>query len=165
MHHHITPISVWHSQPFEMPVLAAGMRWALVKYHNPREQPRKFSLLKNVFIVRRGQHFGAVGNEECTSISVWQFRWWVGWPATKRIELAVRKLSERSMPNVTTKTPTPAVHFHVAQELERATLQTLQTTHIALKVQSASKLNIASFNLQLNTPNDEPNLKTFGDTL
>jgi hypothetical protein len=90
MLHHNSPIAVWHSQPFEVPVLDAGMRWALVRYRNPREQPRKFSLLKNLFVVRKGQSFGAVGNESCTSIRVWQFRWLIGWPKSKRIELAVR---------------------------------------------------------------------------
>ena len=165
MHQHNTPISVWHGQPFEVPILDAGMRWALVRYRNPREQPRKFSFLKNLFVVRKGQSFGAVGNESCTSIRVWQFRWWIGWPKSKRLQLAVRKLSERRMPAVNATTPIPAIHAQVALELERATLQKHNTPRIAMHMQSKATLNLASYNLQLNTINDEPNLKTFHDAL
>jgi hypothetical protein len=165
MHHHNTPVSVWHGQPFEVPVLDAGMRWALVRYRNPREQPRKFSFLKNLFVVRKGQSFGAVGNESCTSIRVWQFRWWVSWPKSKRLQLAVRKLSERRMAEVNASTQIPAIHAQVALELERATLQKHNTPRIAIHMQSKATLNLVSYNLQLNTINDEPNLKTFRDTL
>lgn len=165
MLHHNTPVSVWHSQPFEVPVLDEGMRWALVKYRNPREQPHKFSLLKNLFVVRKGQSFGAVGNEICTSIRVWQFRWWIGWPISKRIELAVRKLSEHRMPEVNAKTPIPHIDSRVASALNRAMLEKHHTPFIAIHMQSKATLNIATNNLQLNTINDEPNLKTFSDTL
>lgn len=165
MHHHNTPIAVWHSQPFEVPVLDAGMRWALVRYRNPREQPKKFTLLNNLFVVRNGQSFGAVGNESCTSIRVWQFQWWLGWPKSKRMQLAVRKLSERRMPEVNATTPIPAFHTQASRELERATLQKANTPRIVMHMQSKATLNLASYNLQLNTINDEPNLKTFSDTL
>jgi hypothetical protein len=165
MHHHNTPIAVWHSQPFEVPVLDAGMRWALVKYRNPREQPRKFSWLKNWFIVRQGQNFGAVGNEACTSIRVWQFRWWIGWPISKRIELSVRKLSERRMPDVSASTPIPGIHPQVAHELERATLLKQNTPHIEMHIRTKVTLQLPSCNLQLKNFTDLPALKTFQDTL
>ena len=165
MHRHNAPIAVWHSQPFEVPVLDAGMQWALVKYRNPREQPRKFSLLKNWFVVRQGQNFGAVGNEACTSIRVWQFRWRIGWPKSKRIELAVRKLSERRMPQVNAITPMPSVVSSVANELQNNLLRKENAPHIAIHIQPYTQLNIANLNVSLHASNDEPNLKSFHDTL
>ena len=161
MHHHNTPISVWHGQPFEVPVLESGMRWALVRYRNPREQPRKFSLLKNLFVVRKGQSFGAVGNERCTSIRVWQFRWWIGWPKSNRIELAVRKLSERRMPEVNATTPMPQVLPHAAREIERAVMGREKTLRIALHLQTNPMLHLAPLHLQLNEIDDEPPIKPF----
>jgi hypothetical protein len=165
MSHRNTPIAVWHSQPFEVPVLDAGMRWALVRYRNPYEQPRKFSLLKNLFVVRKGQSFGAVGNESCTSIRAWQFRWLIGWPKSKRIELAVRKLSERRMPQVNANAPIPSVVSSVADELQNNLLRKDRTPHIAIHIQPNTQLNIANLNLSLHISNDEPTLKTFHDTL
>ncbi len=165
MHHHNTPIAVWHSQPFEVPVLDAGMRWALVKYRNPREQPRTFSLMRNLFVVRNGQAFGAVGNERCTTIRVWQFRLWIGWPKSKRIELAVRKLSERRMPKVNTRTPIPSVVSKVADELQNNLLRKDNVPNIAIHIQPNTQLNIDNFSLSLNVINDEPTLKSFHDTL
>ena len=165
MHHHNTPIAVWHSQPFEVPVLDAGMRWALVKYRNPREQPLTFSLMRNLFVVRKGQAFGAVGNERCTTIRLWQFRWWIGWPKSKRIELAVRKLSERRMPKVNTRTPIPSVVSKVADELQNNLLRKDNVPNIAIHIQPNTQLNIVNLNLSLRASNDEPTLKSFHDTL
>lgn len=165
MPRHITPVSVWHSQPFEVPVLDARMQWALVKYRNPLAHPRTFSLLKNWFIVRQGQNFGAVGNEACTSIRVWQFRWWIGVPRYKRLQLAVRKLSEKRMPQVNATTPMPSVVAQVANELQHNLLRKDNTPHISIHIQPITQLNAANLNLSLNTINDEPTLKSFHDTL
>ena len=165
MHHHNTPIAVWHSQPFEVPVLDAGMRWALVRYRNPREQPRSFSLMRNLFVVRTGQAFGAVGHESCTSIRVWQFRWLIGWPKSKRIELAVHKLSERRMPQVNATTPIPNVVSKVADELQNNLLRKDNVPNIAIHIHPNTQLNIANLNLSLHAINDEPTLKSFHDTL
>jgi hypothetical protein len=165
MPRHNTPIAVWHSQPFEVPVVDAGMRWALVKYRNPLEQPRTFSLLKNWFIVRQGQNFGAVGNEACATIRVWQFRWWIGVPRYKRLQLAVRKLSEKRMPLVNMTTSMPSVVAQVANELQNNLLRNDKTPHIAIHVQPNTLLNIVNFNLSLHAINDEPTLKSFHDTL
>jgi hypothetical protein len=146
-------------------VLDAGMRWALVKYLNPREHPRTFSLMRNLFVVRTGQAFGAVGNEACTCIRVWQFQWWLGWPKSKRIELAVRKLSERRMPKVNARTPIPSIVSSVANELQNNLLRKDHTPHIAIRIQPHTQLNIPNLNLSLHASNDEPNLKSFQDTL
>jgi hypothetical protein len=165
MHHHNTPIAVWHSQPFEVPVLDTDMRWALVRYRNPREQPRTFSLMRNWCVVRRGQAFGAVGNEACTSIRVWQFRWLIGWPTSKRITLAVRKLSEKQMPHVNVNTLMPSVVAQVADELQNNLLRKDRTPHIAIHFQPNTNVHISNLNLSLNPIYDEPNLKSFQDTL
>lgn len=165
MHQHNTPIAVWHSQPFEVHVLDAGMRWALVRYRNPRQQPCTFSLMRNLFVIRNGQVFGAEGNETCTSIRVWQFRWWLGWPKSKRIELAVRKLTEKRMEQVNVTTPIPNVISKVADELQNNLLGKDHTPHVAIHIQPNTQLNIANFNLTLNAVNDEPSLKSFDDTL
>lgn len=158
------PISVWHSQPFEVPVLNAGMRWALVKYRNPLEQPRRFSLLKNWFVVCQGQNFVALGNEACTSIRVWQFRWWIGVPRYKRLLLAVRKLSEKRMPQVNATTPMPSVVVHVANELQNNLLRKDSTPHISIHIQPITQLNVADINVSLHAINDEPSLKSFHET-
>ena len=142
MHHHNTAIAVWHSQPFEVPVLDTGMRWALVRYRNPQGQPRTFSLLKN-----------------------WQFRWWIAVPRYKRLQLAVRKLSEKRMPQVNATTPMPSVVAQVANELRNNLLRNDNTPHIAVHVQPNTQLNIVNLNLTLHAINDEPTLQYFHDTL
>lgn len=160
-----TTISVWHGQPFEVPVLDAGMRWAIVRYRNPNEKPGRFSMLEHVFVLRSGQAFGAVGNEACTSIRIWQFRSWVSWPKSKRLALAVRKLSERGMPDLTVQTNTPKVNPDVAGEIEQAMMGKDNTPRIAMQLQSNPTLFIPSTTLQLQPINDQPLLKTFQDTL
>ncbi|MFN5620482.1 MAG: hypothetical protein ACK478_04200 [Flavobacteriales bacterium] len=165
MHHHNTPIAVWHSQPFEVLVLDTDMRWALVRYRNPREQPRTISLMRNWFVVRRGQAFGAVGNEACTTIKAWQFRWWLGWPTSKRMDLTVRKLSEKQMPHVKVNTPMPSVVAQVADEIQNNLLRKDRSPHIAIHIQPNTSVHFVNLNLSLNPLNDEPNLKSFHDTL
>ena len=165
MQTHNTPITVWHGQPFEVPLLDEGMRWALVKYRNPREQPRTFSLMRNLYVVRTGQAFGAVGNEACNSIRVWQFRWWLGWPKSTRIELAVRKLSEKRMPQVSLDTLMPRVVSNVADELQNNLMRKDNIPNIAIHIQPKTKLNLANLKLSLNEINDEPTLKSFHDSL
>lgn len=160
MHHNNTPIAVWHSQPFEVPVLDSDMRWALVRYRNPQEQPRKFSLLKNLFLIRRGQPFVAVGNEKCTSIRVWQFRWWVSWPKSKRIELAVRQLAERNT-DVNFSTTVPLITANKTAEIERCVLRKEMTPKIELQLHTNPLLYITPINLQPNEPQDAPLLKSF----
>ena len=165
MQTHNTPITVWHGQPFEVPVLDAGMRWALLKYRNPCEQPRTFSLLRHLFIVRKGQTFSAVGNEGCTCIRVWQFRWWLGWAKSTRIELAVRKLSEKRMPKVNSRTPIPSVVASVANEIQNNLLGKEYAPNIAVHIQPCTQLNIVNLNLSLHAINNEPSLKSFHDSL
>jgi hypothetical protein len=165
MQSHNTPITVWHGQPFEVPLLDVGMRWALVKYRNPREQPRTFSLMRNLYVVRTGQAFGAVGNEACNSIRVWQFRWWLGWPKSTRIELAVRKFSEKRMPKVNSRTPIPSVVASVANEIQNNLLGKENAPNIVVHIQPYTQLNIVNLNLSLHAINDEPSLKSFHDSL
>ena len=165
MQSHNTPITVWHGQPFEVPVLETGMRWALVKYRNPREQPRTFSLMRNLYVVRTEQAFGAVGNEACNSIRVWQFRWWLGWPKSTPIELAVRKLSDKQMPQVSLNTLMPRFVSNVADELQNNLMRKDSIPNIAIHIQPKTKLNLANLKLSLNAINDEPSLKSFHDTL
>lgn len=165
MHHRNLPISVWHGQPFEVPVLNTVMRWALVKYANPQEVPRKFSVFKNLYIIREGQPFGAVGNIECTTMRTWQFRWWLGWPKSKRIELAVRKLSERRMPEVYTPTPEPRISAAVAMDIQRRVLSASHVQLTSISMPSMPTFNLQPFNLQLTSPADNPKLKGFDDEI
>jgi hypothetical protein len=165
MQSHNTPISVWHGQPFEVPVLDAEKRWALVRYRSPQEQPGKFSLLKNWFVVRQGQNFGAVGNEACMSIRLWQFQYWIGVPRYKRLQLAVRKISEKRMPTVNLSTQMPSVVPQTEDELRNSMLRKDNTPHIAIHIQPITELNVVNLNLSLNTINDELTLKSFHDTL
>jgi hypothetical protein len=160
-----TAISVWHGQPFEVPVLDAGMRWAIVRYRNPDEKPARFLILKHVFVVRSGQAFVAVGNEVCTSIRIWQFRSWLGWPKSKQLPLAVRKLSQRGMTDLTVQTNAPKVIPAVAVEIEQVMMGKEDTPRIAMQLQSNPTLFIPSTTLQLNPINDQPLLKTFQDAL
>jgi len=165
MQSHNIPISVWHGQPFEVPVLDEAMRWALVRYRNPQEQPGKFSLLKNWFVVRQRQNFSAVGNVACASIRIWQFRGWIGVPQHKRLQLLVRKISERQMPLMNLTTPMPSVVRQTEDELQNSLVRKQNTPHIAIHIEPITQLNVTNLNLSLNTIKDEPTLKSFHDTL
>jgi hypothetical protein len=138
---------------------------ALVKYRNPLEQPRTFSLMRNLYVVRTGQAFGAVGNEGCTCIRVWQFRWWLGWPKSTRIELAVRKLSEKQMPQVSLNDLMPRVVSKVADDLQNNLLRKDNIPIIEIHIQPKTKLNLVNLKLSINAVNDEPTLKSFHDSL
>jgi hypothetical protein len=165
MQTHNTPIAAWHSQPFEVPVLDNGMRWAFIFYRNPIEQPRQFSFLRNIFIVREGQNFGAIGNEDCTIIRVWQFRWWISWPNSKKIKLTIRKLTERRFPEINTTEHIPLVNTVIASVIVQSFTPMESTPHMAIHVQPHLAVNITNYKLALNTITDEPTLKSFHDTL
>ncbi|MFM7105663.1 MAG: hypothetical protein ACKOW8_09080, partial [Flavobacteriales bacterium] len=155
------PISVWHSQPFELPILDADMRWALIIYRNPSEEPKKISLLRNVFIISRGQTLGAIGNEKCTAIKALQFRWWIAWPKVKSIQLFVRKMAERPLPDVSITSLMPAVSVQVAHELEKTLLHYKKVPRFTTRIESKSKLQLAALHLNLKSIHDEPQIKSF----
>ena len=165
MHRHNTPISVWHGQPFEVPVLDADGRWALVRYRNPKEKPGRFSLMRNLFLVRSGQSFSAVGNVECSTISVWKMKGFFSWPRKKTLKLAVRRLDKKAMPHVYTPIPEPRINAAVAMDIQRQVLVNSSVSVASCTLPAMPTFNVQPFNVQLNAPTDEPALKDFDSTL
>jgi hypothetical protein len=163
MHHHNTPISVWHGQPFEVPVLDADGRWALVKYRNPKEKPGSFSFMRNLFVVRSGQSFSAVGNVECSAIKVWEMKSLFSWPRKRILKLAVRRLDKKVMPHVYTPTPEPRIRATVSMEIQRQVLRASHVQVASIIMPAMPSFNVQTFNLQLTSPADEPELKGFDD--
>jgi hypothetical protein len=86
-------------------------------------------------------------------------------PRYKRLQLAVRKLSEKRMPVVNMTTPMPSVVAQVANELQNNLLRNDNTPHIIIHMQPNTQLNVVNLNLSLHAINDEPNLKAFHDSL
>jgi hypothetical protein len=163
MHHHNTPISVWHGQPFEVPVLDADGRWAVVRYRNPKEKPGSFSLMRNLFLVRRGQSFSAVGNVECSAIKVWKMKGFFSWPRKRTLKLAVRRLDKKHMPDVYTPTPEPRINAAVAMDIQRQVLGASHVQVASMIMPAMPTFNVQPFNLELTSPADEPKLKGFDD--
>ena len=163
MHSHNTPISVWHGQPFEVPVLDADGRWAVVRYRNPKEKPGSFSLMRNLFLVRSGQSFSAVGNVECSAITVWKMKGFFSWPRKRTLKLAVRRLDKKHMPDVYTPTPEPRINAAVAMDIQRQVLGASHVQVVSITTPAKPTFNLQSFNLLLKEPTDEPKLKGFED--
>lgn len=160
-----TPISVWHGQPFEVPVLDADGRWALVRYRNPKEKPRRFALMRNLFLVRSGQSFSAVGNRDCTTIQVWKMTGLLSWPRKRTWKLAVRRLDKKPLPDVYTPTPEPRINAAVALDIQRQMLSNSSVRVASFTMPAMPTFNLQPFNLQLTSPADEPALKDFDSTL
>ena len=165
MHHHNTPISVWHGQPFEVPVLDADGRWAVVRYRNPNEKPGSFSLMRNLFLVRSGQSFSAVGNVECSAITVWKMKGFFSRPRKCTLQLSVRRLDKKPLPDVHTPTPEPRINAAVAMDIQRHVLSNSSVHVAAFTMPAMPTFNLQPFNLQLTSPADEPELKDFDSTL
>jgi hypothetical protein len=165
MHRHNTPITVWHGQPFEVPVLDADGRWAVVKYRNPKEKPGSFSLMRNLFLVRNGQSFSAVGNVECNTIKIWKMTGLISWPRKRTLKLVVRRLDKKPMPDVYTPTPEPLINAAVAMDIQRHVLSNSSVSVASFTMPTTPTFNLQPFNLQLNEPSDEPELKDFDSTL
>jgi hypothetical protein len=163
MHHHNTPISVWHGQPFEVPVLDADGRWAVVRYRNTKEKPGRFSLMRNLFMVRSGQSFSAVGNVDCSAIKVWKITGLFSWPRKRTLQLAVRRLDKKAMPHVYTPTKEPLINAAVAMEIQRHVLGASHVQVASMIIPAMPTFNVQPFNLQLSSPTDEPELKGFDD--
>ena len=163
MHHHNTPISLWHGQPFEVPVLDADGRWAVVRYRNPKEKPERFSLMRNLFLVRSGHSFSAVGNVECNSIKIWKMTGLFSWPRKRTLQLAVRRLDKKAMPHVYTPTPEPRINAAVATEIQRRVLGASNVQVASITMPAMPTFNVQPFNLELTSPADEPKLKGFDD--
>jgi len=165
MHHHNTLISVWHGQPFEVSVLDDDGLWAVVRYSNPKEKPRRFSLTRNLFLLRSGKTFSAVGNVECCAITIWNITGLFSWPRKRTLRLAVRRLDKKAMPHVHTPTPEPRISASVAMDIQR---QMLGASHVqvgSFVVPAKPTFNLQPFNLQLTSPADEPELKDFDDEI
>ena len=165
MHHNNTPISVWHGQPFEVPVLDADGRWAVVRYRNPKEMPGRFSLMRNLFMVRSGQSFSAVGNVECSDITVWKVNGFFSWPRKRTLQLAVRRLDKKTLPDVHTPTPEPSISAAVSIEIQRIVLGASHVQVASMIIPAMPTFNVQPFNLQLSSPSDEPELKDFDSAL
>jgi hypothetical protein len=163
MHHHNTPVSVWHGQPFEVPVLDADGRWAVVRYRNPKEKPGSFSLMRNLFLVRSGQSFSAVGNVECSAITVWKMKGIFSWPRKRIWKLAVRRLDKKPLPDVYTPTPEPRISVAVAMDIQCHMLSNSSVRVASFTMPAMPTFNLQPFNLQLTSPTDEPELKDFDD--
>jgi hypothetical protein len=160
-----TPISVWHGQPFELPVLDTDGRWALVRYRNPKEKPQHFSLLRNLFVVRNGQSFSAVGNVDCTVLKVWKMTGLFSWPRKCTIQLAVRRLDKKPMPVVYTPTPEPRINTSVivTSDFQPSVIKDSQVQFAPITMKSMPAFNLQPINFQLTSPTDEPELKGFDD--
>jgi hypothetical protein len=165
MHHHNTPISVWHGQPFEVPVLDDDGRWAVVRYRNPKEKPQHFSLMRNLFLVRSGQSFSAVGNVECSAIQVWKMTSILSWPRKRTLKLAVRRLNKKAMAHVYTLTPEPRINVAVAVDIQSRMLGASHVQVGTFEMPAMPTFNVLTFNLQLSSPTDEPELKDFDSLL
>lgn len=165
MQSHNTPISVWHGQPFEVPVLDADGRWAVVRYSNPKEKPGRFSLMRNLFLVRSGQSFSAVGNVECSAIKVWKMTGLFSWPRKRTLKLSVRRLDKKAMPHVYTPTPEPRISTAVALDIQQRVLSASHVQVASISMPSMPTFNLQAFNLQLTSPADEPKLKGFDDEI
>jgi hypothetical protein len=163
MHSHNTPISVWHGQPFEVPVLDAGERWAVVRYRIPKEKPGRFSLMRNLFVVRSGQSFSAVGNAECNAIQVWKMTGFFSWPRKRTLKLAVRRFDKKTIPDVYTPTTEPSINEAVAKDIQRQVLGASHVQVVSITTPAKPTFNLQSFNLLLKEPTDEPKLKGFED--
>ena len=160
-----TPISVWHGQPFEVPVLDTDGWWAVVRYRNPKEKPGRFSLMRNLFLVRSGQSFSAVGNVECSAITVWKMNGFFSWPRKSTLKLAVRRLDKKPLPDVYTPTPEPCISAAVAMDIQRHVLGASHVQLASISMPAMPTLNVQPFNLQLASPTDELELKDFDSTL
>jgi hypothetical protein len=156
-----TPISVWHGQPFELTVLDRAGQWAIVLYRNPKTKPRHFSLMHNLFLVRNGESFSAVGNVDCSDIRVWKMTGLFSWPRKRTLQLAVRRLDKKPMPDVYTPTPEPRLSSVIAADIQRIVLSATQMKVTSIGVPELPNLIVQPFNLQLNIPIDEPELKDF----
>jgi len=160
-----TPISVWHGQLFEVPVLEDNSRWAVVKYTSPMEKPRKWRPLSGWFVVRHGQSFSALGNVDCLSIRVWSFHRLISIPRKRRLHLTVRRLDRKPVPYVYTHTPELNIIKAVSRELHQSVLS---ATHLRLErilTPHQPKFNLVNFQLQLIPMNEEPELKNLNSPL
>jgi hypothetical protein len=144
-------------------VLDADGRWAVVRYRNPKEKPGSFSLMRNLFLVRSGQSFSAVGNVECSAITVWKMKGFFSWPRKRTLKLAVRRLDKKQLPDVYTPTPEPRINAAVSMEIQRQILGASQVQVASLTMPAMPTLNVQTFNFQLTSPADEPELKGFDD--
>ena len=165
MHRHNTSISVWHGQPFEVPVLDADGRWAVVRYRNPKEKPRRFSFMHNLFLVRSGQSFSAVGNVDCNSITIWKMTGLFTWPRKRTLKLAVRRLNKKAMPHVYSSSPEPRINPAVAMDIQRQVLGASHMQVASISMPAITTFNVQPFHLQLTSPEDEPELKDFDDEI
>ena len=158
-------ISVYHQQPFEIQVLDAGMLWALVHYRNPKPLPKRFDPFAAYFMVRRGQNFSAVGNENCPLVRIWQFRGLLAWPVKKTIQLLIRKLHQTkpAQPHLPLKSPGIVKSFPLPAVVPTTTavppvLNTaMEQIHVHVRLKSGIPF--------VNENHDNPPLKTFTDSL
>ena len=160
-----TPISVWHSQPFEVTVLDAGMRWGIVRYRNAKLKPGPNGLLRSWFILKEGQPFVGIGNRACGEIRAWQFKNLLALPKKKKIRLKVRRVSPmlptapRDLALATMnspKLPDSLHHVKLSVQEPRASLSNFQ-------IQFNETLHHVNF--ELCSPTDEPVLKGVNDPI
>jgi hypothetical protein len=156
-----TPISVWHGQPFELPVHDRDGQWAIVLYRNPKTKPRRFSLMHNLFLVRKGDSFSAVGNVDCSRIKVWKMTGLISWPRKHILQLAVSRLEKKTIPDVSAPTPEPRMSSVIAADLQSIVLGTSPMKVTSTGVLELPSIIVQPFNIQLNIPTDEPELKGF----
>jgi hypothetical protein len=104
----IKPISVWHQQPFELPILREGMILAFVYYRNPSIPGSVLHFWKNIYLIKNGEPFGAVGNIGCPLIRTWQFRSYFSLPKEHTIPLNVLLIQNKRFPNLSI----PFINLH-----------------------------------------------------
>jgi hypothetical protein len=134
-----------------------------VRYRNPKEKPRNFSLMRNLFLVRSGQSFSAVGNMECRAIKVWKMSGLFSWPRQRTLKLTVRRLEKKAMPALYTHAPEPRVSAAVELEIQRSILGVSQVRVTSVAIPEMPAFNLQPINFQPDSPTDEPKIKGFDD--
>lgn len=159
------PISVWHSQPFEVNVLDNGMQWGIVRYSNAKLKPGPNKLFRSWFILRQGQSFVGIGNTACQEIRSWQFNSLFARPKKKTISLKVRQVSTllpvapRNLAPVTLKKPTPPASITNVGLALNEPHSMLSSFEIRLRAA------LQQVNFELLPPADEPPLKGANDPI
>ena len=160
-----SPISVWHQQAFEIPVMDRGARWAIVHYRNSPIKPGPNNLFRNWFILRQGQTFVGIGNTACAEVRTWQFNTLLSKPKKKTIPLKVRRVSTllpvapRDLAPVTLKKPTPPASItNVGLALNEP-----HSMLSSFEIRLSAALQQVTF--ELLSPTDEPPLKGVNDPI
>jgi hypothetical protein len=160
-----TPISVWHSQPFEIAVLDADMRWGIVLYRNAKLKPGPNKLFRNWFIISQGQPFVGIGNRSCSEIRSWQFKSLLALPKKRKTLLKVRTVKPL-LPQVPRNLEVAAVKSPpLPNSLYIIKLSAKEPTSVLRTFQIQVNETLHHLNFEILEPSDEPVLKGVNDPI